>query len=255
MTKRSNVPRRVGRDQLCTGAIMTYPVLGISALLLGVAALPIAASAQAACHGTPRGTTLAYEYGKLSNGNTQGVAATFAVVRLGARMRDLGEDFSGQEVDLRLSAPIGTSRFKVCPLLGVGYTRDEWDFEATSTMTSQTLALRGGVAVGAEFPVAAGFAAIPFVQVAYRFAATKFDIDSPSGEIETSADTASGVDIEYGVVGRYRNFFAGVAASRDQDTEGIRPYQARWIFGFAFSGGGNSPRASTTRSRSAIREP
>ena len=227
---------------------MKYSVVGT--LAAGMSLLPLVAHAQAPCHGTPRGTTLAYEYGKLSGANTQGVAATFAVVRVGARVRDIDESNSGNEFDLRVSVPIGTSRIQVCPLLGVGYLKDEWEIDAASTMTTQTLTLKGGASIGAEFPVAAGFSAIPFLQVAYRFSASKFDIED-----QTTADTASVVDIEYGLVGRYRNLFAGVAANRDGDTEGVHPYQARWILGFSFSGGSRSSHAAIPAVRGSPRKP
>lgn len=214
-----------------------------------------AAKAQAACHGTPRGLTAAYEYGKLTSGNSQGIAVTLPGVRLAARVRDIDETLSGQEFDVRFSLPIGTSKFQVCPLLGIGYGRDEWDFSTSSSMTTQTLDLRGGAAVGGEFPLTAGFSAIPFVQVAYQFRAVKFDVEDAGGDVKASADTVSGMEIEYGLVGRYRNFFAGVAANRSDDTEGLRPYQARWILGFSFSGGSRSSHAAIPAVRGNPRKP
>ena len=225
--------------------------IAITAVSMSV---PLVAHAQAPCHGTPRGTTVAYEYGKLSAGNTQGLAATFGGVRFGARLRDIDDDVTGQEFDLRFSVPIGTSKFQVCPLLGLGYQSDEWDFDVNSSLTSQMLTLKAGAAFGAEFPVAAGFSAMPFIQIAYQFSAIKFDIEAPNSEPEVTGDTLSLVDIEYGLVGRYRNFFAGVAANRDTDSDGIRPYYARWILGFSFSGGSSSkaqrnPRSNERRRR------
>jgi len=214
-----------------------------------------AANGQAACHGTPRGLAVAYEYGKLTSGNSQGIAVTLPGVRFAARMRDIDETLSGQEFDVRFSLPIGTSKFHVCPLLGVGYGRDEWEFSASSSMTTQTLALRGGAAVGGEFPLRAGLSAIPFLQVAYQFRAVKFDVEDAGGDVEASADTVSGMEIEYGLVGKYRNFFAGVAANRNKDTEGIRPYQARWILGFSFSGGSRSSHAAIPAVRGSQRKP
>ncbi len=234
---------------------MKNVVLRVAGFLAGLTTVAGVAQAQAACHGTPRGLSLAYEYGRLTAGNSQGVALTLPKVRLAARVRDIDESLSGQEFDVRFSVPIGTSKFQVCPLLGATYGQDEWDFSTTSSMTTQTLALRAGAAVGGEFPVAAGLSAIPFVQVAYQFRAVKFDIDDAVGNIETSADTVSGVDIEYGLVGRYRNFFAGVAANRSDDTEGLRPYQARWILGFSFGGGSRSSHAARPVARSSLRKP
>lgn len=218
-------------------------------------AVPVVAGAQAVCHGTPRGTTVALEYGKLNEGNTTGLAATFGGLRLGARLRDIDDDLSGQEFDLRFSVPIGISRFQLCPLLGVGYQRDEWDFDANSTLTSQMVTLKAGAAIGAEFPVAAGFSAIPFLQLAYQFSAIKFDIEAPDSEPEVTGDTLSFVDVEYGLIGRYRNFFAGVAANWDTDSDGFRPYQARWILGFSFSGGSSASRAPVPRSRNSVKKP
>ena len=222
---------------------MTHRALKVGAVLAGLTTAAINVQAQAVCHGTPGGMTLAYEYGMLTTGNSQGVALTLPGIRLAGRMRDIDETLSGQEFDARFSLPIGTSKIKVCPLVGATYGKDEWDYDASSTMTIQTLAIRAGGAIGWEFPVVAGLSAIPFIQVAYQFKAVKFDVEGvPGSQIETSADTVSGVDIEYGLVGRYRNFFAGFAANRSDDTEGIHPLQSRLIFGFSFSGGSRSSR-------------
>jgi len=218
---------------------MRVPVLSCTALAVLSLVVPGMAGAQA-CHGTPRGTTLAYEYGKLNVGNTQGLAATFGAVKLGARLRNIDDELSGKEADLRFSIPIGTARFQVCPLLGLGFQRDEWDFDLDSRLTTNMLTLKAGAAFGTEIQVAAGISAMPFVQVAYQFSAIHFDLEMPNSEPEVTGDTLSFVDIEYGLVGRYRNFFAGVAANRDTDSEGIHPYQARYIFGFSFSGGSSS---------------
>ncbi len=214
-----------------------------------VAAAPGIASGQA-CHGTPRGTSIAYEYGKLNVGNTQGLAATFGGITLGGRLRDINEDVSGYEADLRFSLVLGTSRFQVCPLIGLGFQRDDWDFDVDSKLTTNMLTAKAGVAIGTEIPVSRGFTAIPFLQVAYQFSAIHFDLEIPNSEPEVTGDTVSVVDIGYGLVGRYKNFFAGVAANRDTDTEGIRPYQARWILGFSFSGGNKSSPAPASRRRS-----
>jgi hypothetical protein len=227
---------------------MRVPLLSCTALAVLSVAVPTLARAQA-CHGTPRGTTLAYEYGTLNVGSTQGLAATFGGIKLGARLRDIDEDLSGKEADLRFSLVLGSSRFQVCPLFGLGFQQDKWDFDVGSTLTTNMLTLKGGVAVGTEIPVTGGLSAIPFVQVAYQFSAIHFDLEAPNSEPEVTGDTLSLVDIEYGLVGRYRNFFAGVAANRDTDQEGIRPYQARWIFGFSFSGGSSSQAQANPRAR------
>jgi len=237
------------------GVTMRQLVLRLGLMIGFLTTIAGAANGQAACHGTPRGLAVAYEYGKLTSGNSQGIAVTLPGVRFAARMRDIDETLSGQDFDVRFSLPIGTSKFQVCPLLGVGYGRDEWEFSASSSMTTQTLALRGGAAVGGEFPLRAGLSAIPFLQVAYQFRAVKFDVEDAGGDVEASADTVSGMEIEYGLVGKYRNFFAGVAANRNKDTEGIRPYQARWILGFSFSGGSRSSHAAIPAVRGSQRKP
>ena len=225
---------------------MRVPVLRYIALAFLATAVPVMARAQT-CHGTPRGTTLAYEYGKLNVGNTQGLAATFGAVRLGARLRDIDEDLSGQEFDLRFSIPIGAARFQICPLFGLGYQQDDWDFDVDSKLTSRMLTAKAGAAVGTEIPIAAGFSATPFLQVAYQFSAIKFDIEMPNSEPEVTGDTLSFVDVEYGLVGRYRNFFGGVMANWNTDSDELRPYQARFIFGFAFSGAGGSRSQANPR--------
>lgn len=120
-------------------------------------------------------------------------------------------------------------------MIGVALRQDTWDYEPGSSLDIKTLTARGGAGIGFMQPVYGELAINPFVVVQYQFSAMKFE-DDASGDGTFSADTLSDVDIEYGLVAHYRFVYAGVAAHRLADDDGLRPYLARWIFGFSFSG-------------------
>ena len=187
------------------------------------------------CHGSPPGISVAYEHGTTSAGSSEGIVATLRAIQLGARIHEVGPNFTGQEGSLRFSLGLGSSRVQVCPMLGVAYGQDTWDYAPGSSLDMKTLTARGGGGIGFLQPVYKDLAINPFIVVQYQFSAMKFE-DAAVDDGEFSADTLSDVDIEYGLVAHYRFLYAGVAAHRFADDEGLNPYLARWIFGFSFSG-------------------
>lgn len=218
-----------------------------------VTLLPLALSASdllaQACHGTPGRGGVAYEYGRFAFGHTQGVSGVLAGKRtalaLGLRLRDLGSDYSGQEGAFRFSMIFPASKVQICPGIAIGYGRDVWDPEQGLSLTSHNVSLRTGAGFGLEQEVYRGFSVIPFFVAQYEFAITYFNIKVPDGTSSVSGDTLSLLQMEYGLLGRYRMIYGGIAANRSSQTEGLRPNMARWILGFAFGGGGGG----TTRSR------
>ena len=102
-------------------------------------------------------------------------------------------------------------------------------------MTSTIAAARAGVGLGLEQTVYKDVSLIPFVGVYYRFRATVFDVEGP-GETFTTADTASHVQIEYGMMAHYRFLFAGIALERTSDTKGSSADLGRIIIGLTSSG-------------------
>jgi hypothetical protein len=211
---------------------------------LATEAKPIEAQA---CHGTPGGASVGYEYGKMSVGRSQGLSGALAGNRValgaGAAVRDLG-DFTGQQASLRFSFILPVPGIRICPGLGLLYQHDTWD-RTDATLTAHNLSLRAGAGLGFEQHVAAGFSVNPFVVAQYDFTITALDF-TPSGadsaNVELTPDTLSRVQIEYGLIGRYGFLYGGIAAHRTGDQKGIRPYMARYIIGVSFSGIGGVKR-------------
>lgn len=205
--------------------------------------LVAASSARAqVCHGTPRRGGVAYEYAKLSVGNSHGVSGALAGGRtaLGVtlRLREITSQRSGQEANVRFSMLFPASRLQICPGLGFGYQRDQTD-DAQLALTTTRLAARAGAGVGLEQHVYKGVNVIPFVVVQYEFALKHFKLNAPGNQSE-SADTLSHVDIEYGLIGRYRFVYGGIAANRSSATEGVRPLAARYVVGLTFGSAGQT---------------
>ena len=215
--------------------------------LLVLATTPVASNklqAQA-CFGTPSRTNVAYEYGMLSFGQSNGVSAALVGGRtaLGLALRT-GEidDLDMQGADLRFSLKVPAGRVQICPALGVGYKSLTSEPATDFKINSKTLSLRAGAGVGIEQEVYAGISLIPFVAARYEFSLVYIDVDAPNADPddEISGDTLSRVDFEYGLTATWRMLYVGIAAQRNSDS-GSRPYFARYILGFTF-GSGSSTR-------------
>jgi hypothetical protein len=205
------------------------------------AALALSPSAMLAqaCHGTPNGPSAAYEYAKMSVGQSQGLNGTLAGQRVafgaGAAMRDLGA-LSGQQASLRVSLVLPILAVRLCPGLGLIYQHDTWD-RSDASLTVHNLSARAGAGLGFEQHLVAGLSVNPFVVAQYDFTLTAFDFaprGSDSANVQLTGDTLSRVQIEYGIIGRYKFFYGGIAAHRLGEQKGIRPYMARYIVGIAF---------------------
>jgi len=212
------------------------------------------------CNGTPNGKSVAYEYGRMSVGSSQGVSGTLAggrtAIGAGFAIRDVGDDVSGQQGSLRFSLVFPAGKVSICPGLGLVYQHDTWDAPNDAKLTTHNLGARAGVGLGFEQEVYHGFSLAPYVVGQYEFAISVFDLKVTSSDevdAQTTGDTTSHVQIEYGLIGRYHALYAGIAAHRTSDTDGIRPYMARFLVGFAFSGGGRSKRSSVNRNASVSR--
>jgi hypothetical protein len=131
----------------------------------------------------------------------------------------------------------------ICPGLGAGYQREEWEPESIEPVVSRTLSWRGGVSAGLEQHVYRGFVIAPFVGVHYQFDGSIVEVTAP-GNV-AGGDSLSHIDIEYGLIGRFGAVFAGFSASRFTDG-GDRPYIARWLLGVAF-GSPARPRTEPVR--------
>ncbi len=197
-----------------------------------------------ACFGTPSRTNVAYEYGVLSFGQSNGVSAVLGGGRtsLGLAVRT-GEidDSDIQGGDLRFSIKLPAGKVQICPALGVGYRSLTSDPSPNFSINAKTLSLRAGGGVGFEQEVFAGISLIPFVAARYEFSLTYINVDAANADPddEISGDTLSGVDIEYGLTAVWKMLYVGIAAQRNQDS-GDRPYFARYVIGFTL--GNNSKK-------------
>jgi hypothetical protein len=188
------------------------------------------------CHGTPARGGLALEHGGLSIGTSEGANVAFAGHRaaFGAtyRYRDIGPRLNGHEGAVRFSLILGASRLQLCPTLGLGYQRDTWTVNDSTSIISNRLAPRGGLQAGIDFSIGESVVVTPFAGAQYEYAVVDFEAASGSGETNVTGDTLSQVDFEYGAIIRYRRIFAGVIANQYSGLE--RPYMGRLVLGVAF---------------------
>ena len=81
------------------------------------------------------------------------------------------------------------------------------------------------------------------------FAVTAFSIGAVNSQNAVGGDSVSTVGIEYGLVGRFRFVYGGIAAERTTESQGLNPVSTRWILGVSLSG---FRGASKTAARSAM---
>ena len=204
------------------------------------------------CLGTPTRGGIAYERGAASYSSSNGVAAAFAANHVsvggGYRMRDRGpRTTSSNEADLRFALHIKVTRLMFCPNIGLGYAAESWKPEPAVTFDSKRLVGRGGIGIGLEQPVYKGFALIPFVSARYEFHVLYIDLTAPAGSTaEPAGDTLSVVDLEYGLMARFKFLYGGITAQRKSDSPGKHPYQSRLLLGVTFGGGGKSTSPSSS---------
>lgn len=228
--------------------IRTYRQIRIAATM-AVTLLAVDVEAQS-CIGGPERSSIALESTAYSIGTAIGGIASLAGKRtaldVGVRARSIGDDVSGIGGGIRFSVILPAAKFRICPGLGLGVVRDKWTVDASTSQTATTAFARAGVGFGLEQPVYKDVSVIPFVGVYYRFNATAFSVDAP-GETFTTADSASHVQIEYGIFARYRFLFAGIAGERTSDTEGARADLGRIVVGLTSSGARSSSKAQPRR--------
>lgn len=202
------------------------------------------------CIGRPERSSIALESTAYSIGNGIGGVASLTgkrtAIDVGIRARSIGDDVSGIGGGVRFSVIVPAAKFRICPGLGLGVVRDKWTVDASTSQTATTASVRAGAGFGIEQPVYKDVSVIPFVGVYYRFNATAISVDAP-GETFTTADSASHVQIEYGISARYRFLFVGIAAERTSDTEGSRADLGRIIVGLTSSGARSASKAQPRR--------
>jgi len=218
---------------------MTPLKLGASLWVVLVGSVSVAKGQT--CNGTPSGRSLAYEYAKMSVGTSQGISGTLAgshaALGVGFAARSVGE-ISGQQGSMRLTLVLPMGNLSLCPGIGLLYQHDTWDVRDDVSLTAHNLAARAGAGLGYEQRLGGGFSISPFVAAQYEFTLSIYDINASGRDSTTTqvtGDTLSRAQLEYGIIGRYRFLYGGVAAHRTSESKGQRPDMARWIIGVAFS--------------------
>jgi hypothetical protein len=200
------------------------------------------------CHGTPAKGGVEYERGAHTVANSNGAAATIAGDRTSLNVRARVFDKSPDEThlggDFRFAMQFHANRLAICPGLGLGYRRDVWTLPSgpwgTGSITTHGVAVRPGVAVGMAQPVYRGISLIPSLGVKYAYKLWYLSNDITPSEVTASGDTASAVEIEYGLTAQYRNVYLGWTALRDSDSNGLRPNEARFFLGLTWGVGGTA---------------
>lgn len=206
------------------------------------------------CRGMPRGGGIALVRGDVYLGPTYGVAVSKGIFGAGFNSLSGEAGNTAWDANLRFTLALGSSKFQVCPSLGLEYMNGTSEFSDGSELTSRTATAAAGVGFGFEQEVYKGISLIPFLGVDYHFTAIAFSIDAPDGSDNSlSGDTLSHVNIQYGGLATYQSFYVGFSADRFSDTKGSRPYRARLFLGYAFGGASKSSRAATLPRPSSVR--
>ena len=188
-----------------------------------------------ACQGTPRGRGFWVERGDLNLGNTIGAGGALGgknfSISAGFRHRDVSDDITGDEATLRLGPVMRAGIVQLCPVLTMSGRRDEWQVDSNSTLTSTRAAAAAGVGVGIELPIIGDFSVVPHAIGQYEYAGTYYQIDS-ANEVEEDGTHSGRVDIEFGLLGRFRFFYGGMRTHWSPDSK--YTYLTQWIAGVAF---------------------
>ena len=214
--------------------------LRLAAIFIVGASAIWASSAQAqSCYGTPSRSNVNYEYGRVAFGQFNGASASLVgrrtALALSARVGTI-DDLDVQEGALRFGVQLPAGKVQICPALGIGFSRLNTEAAPQTELTSNVLSLRAGVGLGIEQEVYRGISLIPFVAARYEFNVLYVTVDAPNADVVESGDSASVVDVEYGLMASWKMLYAGFVAQRNSDS-GDRPYFARYVLGFTFGSG------------------
>lgn len=210
------------------------------------------------CQGTPPRGGAAFEFGMLTLGSSVGASGTLAgrrtAISAGFRARTISSTESGNEAGLRFALVLGSRKLSICPGIGFGYRGDTWKATSDITVKSTTLAARAGAGIGYELLELAGIDFAPYLSINYQFSAAKYDLDVASGEVDTTGDTLSTAEVEWGLSARYK-FLYSTFAYHHSSRHFKSPYMARLLLGVTFSGASSKARATPGLSRQSADKP
>ena len=206
----------------------------VSSFVLLLTLLSVTDLSGQACQGAP-GRSVWLERGTLPLGNTVGGGLSLGGNRLGLaaayRYRDVSDAISGHEARIRAALVFHASRIQLCPVLSLGAQREEWQVDATTSLTSTTAAGTAGLGVGIELPIVANLSLIPHVIGQYEYSAKYFELDGGADNDESAALFGNG-DVEFGLLARFKFLYGGYHAHWNPRSD--YGYLTRWILGARF---------------------
>ena len=196
---------------------MLGPRRALTAATVVALSLPAHSLASQSCYGTPSRGGLSVNYARVAFGSGVGGSGTLAgehvAWTVGGRSVKYGASTTGFGGDTRLAFAFGSSSIKVCPAIGLDYEQRQWTVGA-GKLTTMQLSASGGIGAGYDVLVGDNFHVIPFASGRYQFALVKFDFSAANAATQTTADTLSGVHVQYGALVQRKAVFAGFVGER-----------------------------------------
>jgi len=188
-----------------------------------------------ACQGTPRGRGFWVERGEMSLGNTIGGGGALGgksfAVSASFRHQDVSDAVSGDEATLRIGPIVRAGALQLCPVLTLNGQRQEWQVDSDVSLTTNRVAASGGLGVGVELPIIGDLSVIPHAIGQYEYAGTYFKFEGVDGDTDESGVHRGRVDLEFGLLGRFKFFYGGVRSHYAPESK--RAYLTQFIAGIA----------------------
>jgi hypothetical protein len=188
------------------------------------------------CFGNPTRGGVAYVNGTgtgtlKSNGASLSYASHRFAIGISGRMIDVSDDEDGFGAALRIGLAIG-KKLRVCPTLGIGVDRLEWDVNANTKVTSSQLIARGGIGVGYDITPVRNFGIAPFIIGEFVERGNYFKTEVSNSDPTNSGDYTGKAEATYGLMAHFSRIFIGASASHR--LEKGRPDERLIFGGFAF---------------------
>jgi hypothetical protein len=169
------------------------------------------------CFGNPSRGGISYVNGKgygttKSNGGQLSYApGRFAIV-IGGRTIDASDDEDGFGAALRLGLVFG-SKLRVCPTVGVGFDRLEWEPDASTKVTTSQLIARGGIGVGYDIVPVSKLGIAPFIIGEFVERGNYFKTEVSNSDATNSGDYKGKAEATLGIIAHFSRIFLGASAS------------------------------------------
>ena len=168
------------------------------------------------CLGNPSRGGVSYLNGKgfgttKSNGGSLAYAPGHFAVSLSGRTIDVSDDEDGFGAALRVGLVMG-KKLRLCPTLGIGLDRLEWDVDANTKVTTSQLIARGGIGVGYNIVPMPKFGIAPFVIGEFVERGNYFKTEVSNSDPTNSGDYKGKAEATYGLITHFSQIFVGSSA-------------------------------------------